>query len=38
MIGHLGEQQFAEDALKRMLRAHPRRNNFIKGGAHAGQL
>ena len=50
MIGQLGEQQLAEDALKRVLRAHSRRDHLVPrvraargprtgaGRAHAGQL
>jgi hypothetical protein len=38
MIGHLGEQQLTEDALKRMLGAHPRGDHLVIGRAHAGQL
>jgi IS66 C-terminal element len=38
VIGELGEQQFAEDALKGMLGAHAGRDHLVVGGAHAGQL
>ena len=38
MIGELGEQQFAEDALNRVLGAQSCRHHLVVGGAHAGQL
>ncbi len=38
IVGELGEQQFPDDALNRMLGAQPRRNHLVVGGAHAGQL
>ena len=38
MIGQLGEQQLAEDALKRVLGAHPRGDHLVIGRAHSGQL
>jgi hypothetical protein len=38
MIGQLREQQFAEDALKGVLRAHPRGNDLVIGRTHSGQL
>ena len=38
MIGQLREQQFAEDAPKGVLRAHPRGNDFVIGRTHSGQL
>jgi hypothetical protein len=38
MVGELGKQQFAEDALKRVLGAHPRGDHLVIGRAHSGQL
>jgi hypothetical protein len=38
IIGHRGEQQFAEDALKGMLGAPPRGDDFVISCAHSGQL
>jgi hypothetical protein len=37
MIGQLREQQFAEDALKGVLRAHPRGNDLVIGRTHSSQ-
>src|SRR5271163_4472962 len=38
IVGELGEQQFPDDALNRMLGAQPRCNHLVVGGAHAGEL
>jgi hypothetical protein len=38
MVGELGEQQLAEDALKGMLGAYSRRNHLVISRAHSGQL
>src|SRR5215470_15664383 len=38
VIGQRGEQQLAEDALKGVLRAHPRGDHLVISGAHSGQF
>jgi hypothetical protein len=38
IVGELGAQQFPENALNRMLGAHPRGDHLVIGRAHSGQL
>ncbi len=38
MIGELGQQQFPENALNRMLGAQPRGNHLVVGGARVSGI